>query len=49
LLFDAAAAAEAAPEVARLMAVELERDRGWEQEQADDFRALAAGYRLPAG
>jgi glycerol-3-phosphate dehydrogenase len=46
LLFDAAAALEAAPEVARLMAVELEQDRDWEAEEVEAFRGIAAGYLL---
>jgi glycerol-3-phosphate dehydrogenase len=44
LLLDAAAAAEAAPEVAQLLAVELGRDDAWVQSQSDAFRELAAGY-----
>lgn len=46
LLLDARASAEAAPEVARLMATELGRDAEWEQGQVADFRSLARGYWL---
>ncbi len=46
LLLDAAAAAEVADEVAKLMSVELGRDEAWAAEQAADFRELAAGYQL---
>ncbi len=46
LLLDARAAAEAAPAVARLMARELGRDSGWEEDQATDFREMASSYIL---
>jgi glycerol-3-phosphate dehydrogenase len=46
LLLDARAAAETAPGVARIMARELDRDDGWAEAQADEFRELAAGYVL---
>ena len=46
LLLDAVAAAEAADDVAALMAGELGRDADWAASQAADFRTLAAGYRL---
>lgn len=45
LLFDAQAAAEAAPAVTRLMAAELGRDKEWEQLQNAAFQSLAAIYR----
>ena len=48
LLFDARAAAEAAPKVARLMAAELGRDADWVDAQVGAFASLAAGYRLDA-
>jgi glycerol-3-phosphate dehydrogenase len=46
LLLDAAAAAEAAPSAARLMAEELGRDAAWERSEVSAFQALAEGYRL---
>jgi glycerol-3-phosphate dehydrogenase len=46
LLFDALAAAEAAPKAAELMAAELGRDAGWVDAQVAAFGALAAGYRI---
>ena len=46
LLLDAAAAAEIAHDVAKLMSIELGRDEAWAAEQASDFRELAAGYQL---
>ncbi len=47
LLFDAAAAAEAAPRVAVLLARALGRDQAWAAEQIDDFRRTASLHRLP--
>lgn len=44
LLLDARASAEAAPQVASLMASELGRDRAWAARQAAEFAALARGY-----
>ncbi len=44
LLLDARAAMEAAPLVASLLAQKLDKDAGWEQEQVEDFRSLAAHY-----
>lgn len=44
LLLDARAAAEAAPRTATLLAREMKRDRAWEVEQVEGFRALAKGY-----
>jgi len=45
LLFDAAAAVEAAEPVGKLMAAELGRDDDWIREQVEAFRAIAARYR----
>lgn len=47
LLFDARAAAAAAPAAARLMARELGRDGAWESAQVAAFTALAADYLPP--
>jgi glycerol-3-phosphate dehydrogenase len=47
LFLDARASIEAAPAVAALLALELNREPAWQQTQAAEFRALAAGY-LPA-
>jgi glycerol-3-phosphate dehydrogenase len=47
LLWDARAAAEAAPRVAALMARELGRDEAWQRDQLAAFRAVAEGY-LPS-
>jgi len=44
LLLDAAASAECAPEVARLVATELGRGADWEREQVRAFREIATGY-----
>lgn len=44
LQLDAAASMEMAPRVARLMAVELGYDEGWQQRQLSDFLQLARGY-----
>ena len=46
LLLDARAAAEAAPEVARILAAELRRPPEWADEQVAAFQSLAAGYVL---
>lgn len=46
LLFDAAAAVEVAPAVARLMAAELGRDEVWVAAQVAEFGLLAEAYRL---
>ena len=46
LLLDASAAADAAEDVASLMADELGRDAAWVASQVAAFRDLAAGYRL---
>jgi glycerol-3-phosphate dehydrogenase len=44
LLLNAAAAIEAAPVVASLMATELRRDKRWELEQVQTFRGTAKQY-----
>ncbi|MEO1129103.1 MAG: glycerol-3-phosphate dehydrogenase/oxidase [Planctomycetota bacterium] len=44
LLFDAAAAIEAAPRVAEIMASELDRDGAWQQREIEQFRQIAQGY-----
>lgn len=46
LLLHAAAAIEAAPKVAALLARELGRNENWQEQQVQEFRALAAGYEL---
>jgi glycerol-3-phosphate dehydrogenase len=46
LLFDARAAIEIAPEVARLLAAELGRDEAWEKNQIEEFTTMARGYLL---
>lgn len=46
LILDARAAAEAAPEVARLLGEVLEKDEAWRAEQISEFRTLAQGYVL---
>lgn len=47
LLLDARAAAAAAPETARLLAAELNRNENWQAEQISAFQTLADGY-LPS-
>ncbi len=47
LIYDAAAATEAAPAVARVMAECLGHDAAWERDQTESFAALAEGYRCP--
>jgi glycerol-3-phosphate dehydrogenase len=47
LFLDARASMAAAPRVAELMALELERDEAWEAAQVAEYCALARGY-LPA-
>ena len=44
LLFDARAAAAAAPEVARLMAAELGREESWARDQVRAFEEIAGPY-----
>lgn len=46
LFLDAAAAIDMAPAVAALMAIELNKDKNWEESQVDDFTKLAKGYLL---
>lgn len=47
LVFDARAAVEAAPAVARCMAEELGHDEAWVEGQIADFEEIAAGYLWP--
>ncbi len=44
LFLDAKASMEMAPEVAKLMAAELDQNRKWQKQQVQEFRELAAGY-----
>jgi glycerol-3-phosphate dehydrogenase len=44
LFLNARAAIEMAPETARLLARELDRDGAWQAQQVDEFRTLARGY-----
>ena len=44
LMLDARAAVETAPEVARIMALELGRDADWEKRQVEGFGEVAKGY-----
>lgn len=44
LLLDAAAAIEMAPDVARIMAEEMQLDERWQQQQIEQFKSLAAQY-----
>lgn len=46
LFLDARASIDVAPEVARLMAIELNYDQAWQQKQIDDYSKLAEGYLL---
>jgi glycerol-3-phosphate dehydrogenase len=46
LLLDAKAAVQMAPEVARLMATELNKPQSWADEQVKAFQLLANGYLL---
>ena len=46
LFLDARVALEMAPEVARLMATELKRDKSWEAEQIKAFEQIAKNYIL---
>ncbi len=46
LLLDASAAMEAAPLVAKWMAVELKKNAAWEADQVSIFRTLAGNYLL---
>jgi glycerol-3-phosphate dehydrogenase len=47
LQLNARSAIRLAPEVARLLAEELDRDPLWQQTQIKEFRALAANYLIP--
>ena len=44
LLLDARASIEMAPETARIMAAELDRDDAWIDEQVAAYTTLAEGY-----
>ena len=46
LFLDSRSSAEAAPEVARIMAAELGFDKRWEVEQVSSFKKLAENYML---
>jgi glycerol-3-phosphate dehydrogenase len=46
LFLDARASIQMAPETARLMALELKKDKKWEENQVKEFTALAKGYML---
>lgn len=46
LFLNARAAIDMAPQVARLMAMELNYDGDWQRKQVEDFTALAHGYLL---
>ena len=47
LVLDAAAAIEAAPAIASLLATELGKDSAWASSQVKEFEALAASYLAP--
>ncbi len=46
LFLDAKAAMEAAPEVAKILAQELEKDEDWQNHQVESFRKVAQNYIL---
>ena len=46
LLLDARASMQMAPDVARLMAGELNKDEAWIKSQVDAYQQLARGYIL---
>ena len=46
LFLDAELAIKMAPKVAQLMATALEKDQDWEQQQIENFTAIASGYLL---
>ena len=46
LFLDARAAVDAAPVVANLLAVELDKDQSWQDQQLKNFNDLAAQYML---
>ena len=43
---DAKAAIESAPEVAALLAKELEKDEAWKEKQVADFKEIAKHYTI---
>jgi glycerol-3-phosphate dehydrogenase len=45
-LLDSSAAAEAAPLVAEILTTELHRDKAWQDDQVEAFRAVAKVYHL---
>ncbi len=47
LFLDARASIAAAPQVAAILAAELNRDEAWQERQLDSFRTLASGYLAP--
>jgi glycerol-3-phosphate dehydrogenase len=49
LFLDARASIEAAPEVARIMARQLWRGRGWQKQQIEAFGAVAEGFVVESG
>lgn len=46
LLLDAKASVEMAPEVAKLMAEEMGKDKAWQEKQVDEYKKLADAYIL---
>ena len=46
LFMDAKAAIESAPEVAALLAKELEKDEAWKEKQVADFKEIAKHYTI---
>jgi glycerol-3-phosphate dehydrogenase len=48
LFLNASAAIEAAPEVSRILAVELGRDEASRRRDVENFLAVANGYRFTA-
>ncbi len=47
LFLNARAARDMAPAVARLLAIELDRDEAWQQAQIAEFEAISVNYALP--
>jgi len=46
LLLDAKASVEMAPEVAKLMAEEMDKDREWQKTQVSEYEHIASAYIL---